>query len=120
MAIKSAKDFTQEERDKLAAQSRIRSGKDSLVTNEDLNNLYSSVQDRINSWARSSTDFYNYAENYYKNRDESTYGLDGSKQWKDTASYRASWIQQEANDIDKLLTDYERFFDAEWLKNVRT
>ena len=120
MAIKSAKDFTQEERDKLAAQSRIRSGKDSLVTQADLERLHSSVQNRINSWANYSNEFYNNVNDYYKNLDGSTYGLDSSKKWKETASNSVSWIKQEADDIDKVLTEYEKYFDSEWLKNVRT
>ena len=59
MAIKSAKDFSPEQRDELASKSRIRSGKDSLVTQADLERLHSLVQNRIDSWASSSNDFAN-------------------------------------------------------------
>ena len=118
MAIKSAKDLYKD-RDKLASQSRIRSARD-RVSEEDLKKFYDTVQNNINYWMDVGNSFVDSTNSYYNNLDTSTYGLNSSNLWKNSATARSNWLTKEADNIDKILTEYGRYFDSDWISNVRS
>ena len=118
MAIKSAKDLYKD-RDKLASQSRIRSARD-RVSEEDLKKFYDTVQGNINYWMDVGNSFVDSTNSYYKNLDTSSYGLNSSNLWKNSATARNNWLTKEADNIDKILTEYGRYFDSDWISSVRS
>ena len=119
MAITDVRDlFKDQNKNKKKTSSGVTDARDLFVTEDYLKELYSSVQNRIESWANYSNEFYNNVNDYYKNLDNSVYGLDSSKEWKDTASNSANWLQQESKALFDFIKENEKYFDSEWVNTV--
>ena len=65
MAVTDVRELFKKKDDKTTAK-RITDVRDLFVTEEDLNNLYGSVTNRLNTWLEKSNDFYKSTEDYYK------------------------------------------------------
>ena len=96
------------------------SRKYSRASEEDLKKFYDTVQNNINYWMDVGNSFVDSTNSYYNNLDTSTYGLNSSNLWKNSATARSNWLTKEADNIDKILTEYGRYFDSDWISNVRS
>jgi hypothetical protein len=77
------------------------------------------ISSRINNWLTSSNDYFKSSSNRYSTRDNSVYGLEDSIGWKETVTSQKDWFNKEAENINKLLSSYEKYFDKDWVANVR-
>jgi hypothetical protein len=114
MAVTDVRELFKKTDDKKTAK-RITDVRDLFVTEEGLNNLYGSVTNRLNTWLEKSNDLYKTTEDYYKNLDQSSYGLEGSNAWKSQVEDRKNWLDTESNDIANLLSEYGKYFDSGWI-----
>ena len=96
--------------------SRIR---DRLMSKDKVQEIGSKIQDRVNNWLSNSNSYFESFNYRYKDYDTSTYRLEESNGWKNLITAQKDWFTKEAENIDKLLTDYENYFDKEWVSNVR-
>ena len=109
----------EEEKKKNGVKTSGTSIRDRLMTEDRLNEVGSTIQNRIKNWLTNSDDYFKNSSNRYSSRDNSVYGMEDSIGWKDTVTAQKDWFNTEAENINKLLTSYEKYFDKDWVANVR-
>ena len=120
MATKSVRDLLKDENGKKTS-SGVSSIRDLYTTKEDLQPFYETVQNKINAWFEKSNEYFTSANDFYKGFDDSDYNLGKTKsnEWNSKASTDGAWLGQEAEGINKILDEYSKYFDTEWISQVR-
>ena len=119
MAIKSVRELFQDNGKSKTTSRGFTSVRDLYATEENLKPFYESFQSALSNWSTASTEYYKSVEDYYKNLDQSSYGLENANKWKNDISTRNQWLLDEADRLNKVLDDYGRYFDSATIADIR-
>lgn len=119
MATKATNIWDLLENEKKNTQKKATDVREYFTTEDDRNAFYKAFQERLDNWSKERNDLFSQANDYYTNRDLSTYGLDSSNSWKDTVSSKYDWLKSEADYLNSLLDEYGYLFDDDAKSSLR-